>query len=203
VVGPAEWGDVPTWVGGAGALAAGWFAYQTIQRQQIGEQRVFIAEQSRFMEEQRQNLVLERAELRAQAEERRVSQARQVLMTFKTAGESGRDVYDSPTGYSRWEVEVHNGSNEPVQDVMVRFGDTYDAASAMEVEGRRHPDGGRRPVPVTLIPAGHTVVFRSSNWSEATVDNNRPALMFTDDGGRRWRRDSYGELEEAPADWAS
>lgn len=201
-----EWlGDVPTWIGAGGAIGAAWFAFQTItsQRQQIGEQQAFIAEQTAFMDEQRQNLELERVELRVQAKERRVAQARQVLMTFKTAGESGSDAYNSPTGYSRWEVEVHNGSNEPVHDVIVRFGDTYDAASARDVEGHRHPDRGLRPVPVALIPAGHTVVFTSSNWSEATVDNNRPALMFTDDGGRRWRRDSYGELEEAPADWAS
>lgn len=54
-MGPLQWGDVPTWVGGTGALAAAWYAYQTItsQRQQIGEQRDFIAEQTRFMDEQR------------------------------------------------------------------------------------------------------------------------------------------------------
>ncbi|MGP4090744.1 hypothetical protein [Streptomyces sp. KR55] len=65
-MGLLDWGDVPTWIGGAGALGAAWFAYQTItsQRQQIGEQREFIAEQSRFMAEQKQNLELERVELR-------------------------------------------------------------------------------------------------------------------------------------------
>ncbi len=204
-MGPADWGDVPTWIGGGGALAAGWFAYQTIksQREQIGEQQAFIAEQTQFMDDQRRNLELERAELRAQAEERRVSQARQVLMTFETAGESGRDRYQNGTGYSRWDVRVANESTDPVHDVMVRFGDAYNAASAMEWEGRRHPDRGRRPIPVALIAAGHSVTFESPNWSETTVDNRRPSVLFTDSAGVRWRRDSYGKLEEVPADGAS
>ncbi|WP_031039856.1 hypothetical protein [Streptomyces sp. NRRL F-5650] len=204
-MGLADWGDVPTWFSGVGALTAGWFAYQTIrsQRRQIGEQRAFIAEQTRFMDEQRQNLELERAELRAQAEERRVSQARQIHMAFTTWGSSGEDRYGDGTGYSAWRVEVENKSNEPIRDVTVRFGETYIAATATDEQGFHHPDGGRRLVPVPLIPAGHKVVFESPNWSEATVDNNRPALLFTDDGGVLWRRDSYGKLEEVPADGAS
>ncbi|MFE5258253.1 hypothetical protein [Streptomyces coelicoflavus] len=204
-MGPADFGDVPTWIGGAGALAAGWFAYQTIrsQRQQIGEQQVFIVEQTRFMDEQRQNLELERNELRAQAEERRISQARLIQMSFHTSGSSGGDGAGGLIGYIAWQVEVENTSDDPIHDVTVRFGDAYTAATATEREGFHHPDGGRRSVPVALIPAGHTVLFESPEWPEATVDNNRPALMFTDDGGRRWRRDSYGKLEEAPADWAS
>ncbi|MFJ3214058.1 hypothetical protein [Streptomyces flaveolus] len=196
---------MPTWVGGAGALAAGWFAYQTIrsQRQQIGEQRVFIAEQTRFMGEQRQNLELERAELRAAAEERRVSQARRIHMVFYTWGSSGEDMYGGSTGYSAWRVEVDNKSDEPLHDVTVRFGESYTAATAAEKEGLSHPDRGRRPVPVLLIAAGHTVIFDSPEWSEPSVDNNRPAVLFTDGGGVRWRLDSYGKLEEVPADGAS
>ncbi|MGX1223154.1 hypothetical protein [Streptomyces ambofaciens] len=203
-MGPADWGDVPTWIGGAGALAAGWFAYQTIksQRQQIGEQQAFIVEQTRFMDDQRENLELERAELRAQAEERRVSQARQIHMDFHTWGYSSEDVYGG-SGYSAWRVEVGNRSDDPIHDVVVRFGETYSAASARERQGSHHPDRGQRSVPVELIPAGHTVVFESPHWEEPTVDNNRPALLFTDDGGVRWRHDSYGKLEEVPADGAS
>ncbi|MFI7394029.1 hypothetical protein [Streptomyces tendae] len=203
-MGPADWGDVPTWIGGAGALAAGWFAYQTIksQREQIGEQQAFIAEQTQFMDDQRQNLELERAGLRAAAEERRVSQARQIKRSFDTWGGHGDDVY-GPTGYSAWRVEVRNNSADPVHDVTVKFGESYTPASARENEGFHHPDGGRRSVPVELIPAGHTVVFESPHWEEATVDNNRPVLLFTDAAGVRWRHDSYGKLEEVPADGAS
>ncbi|MFJ8547143.1 hypothetical protein ACIRFH_35285 [Streptomyces sp. NPDC093586] len=194
---------MPTWVGGAGALAAGWFAYQTIrsQRQQIGEQRVFIAEQTRFMGEQRQNLELERAELRAQAEERRRAQSRLIKMVFFLYGNGDSVSPDEP--YTSWRVRVVNGSGEPIRDVLVRFGDAYNAVSATDHEAANHPDRGRRPVPVPEIAAGRTVDFASPDWPEATVDNNRPALLFTDDGGVRWRLDSYGKLEEAPADRAS
>lgn len=189
-----QWGDVPTWVGAVGAIGAAWFAFQTIksQREQIGEQREFIAEQSLFMAEQQQNLELERAEFRAQAEERKVSQARQVVMSFHTPG-----------AHDHWAVKVKNASDDAIHSVMVRFGEAYNALNARDEAGFYHPDGGRRAVPVDLIPAGHTVVFESPQMSEATVDNNRPALLFTDDSGVRWRRDSYGKLEETPADGTS
>ncbi|MFB6943202.1 hypothetical protein ACFWGL_17090 [Streptomyces sp. NPDC060286] len=201
-MGPAQWGDVPTWAAATFAGGAAWCAFLTIksQRQQIGEQRAFIAEQSRFMSEQQQNLELERAEFRAQAEERRVSQARQVVMTFAPSGSSGEDRYGNGTGYDRWRVEVKNDGDDPISNVVVRFGEAYVAASATENEGFYHPDRGRRPVPVPLIQGGHTVVFESSRWPEATVDNNRPVLLFTDRVGVRWRRDSYGKLEEEAAD---
>ncbi|WP_435643376.1 hypothetical protein ACR9VJ_18180 [Streptomyces sp. H49] len=201
-----QWGDVPTWVGAVAAAGAAWFAFQTIksQREQIGEQQVFIAEQSRFMAEQQQNLELERVELRAAAEERRVSQARQVRMSFRTAGSGGRDSTGSLTGYDHWAVEVANTSDAPIRDVMVRFGDAYNADTAREKgAARAHPDRGVRPVPVALIPVGHVVVFTSPRMSEVAVDNNRPALLFTDSSGLRWRHDSWGALEEVPGGNAS
>ncbi|MFE0651354.1 hypothetical protein ACFVZH_22475 [Streptomyces sp. NPDC059534] len=65
-----NWGDAPTWVAGAFAAAAAYYTRGMLksQRQQIDEQRQFIEEQSA-------NLALERAELRAQAEDRRIAQA--------------------------------------------------------------------------------------------------------------------------------
>lgn len=206
-MGPLDWGDVPTAVGsfftGVGAVFAGgaaWFAYQTIksQRQQIDEQRAFISEQTQFMNDQRENLLLERAELQSHAEERRVAQARNVKMLPEAHGSSGTDAYGNETGFDSWHVLVLNGSSEPITDVMVRFGDTYNAASARIVH-TRHPDTGARPVPVHLIPDGGEVSFYSPRWSETTVENNRPALLFTDAAGTRWRRDFHGKLEEVPA----
>ncbi|MCX4480260.1 hypothetical protein OOK44_28030 [Streptomyces cellulosae] len=200
-MGVPDWlGDLPTWIGAGGAIGAAWYAFQTIksQREQIGEQQTFIAEQMQFMDDQRQNLLLERAELQAQAEDRRVAQARQIKMTYWPQGSSGTDRYGNGTGYSGWHVEIANKSDDPIHNVIVRFGDTYDAASAKENEGFHHPDGGRRPIPVPQIPAGHTVVFESPSWSEPTVENNRPAVVFTDDAGTRWRRDSYAKLDEVP-----
>ncbi|MFI5685888.1 hypothetical protein [Streptomyces sp. NPDC051636] len=70
-----NWGDVPTWLGTLFAAAAAGAAVWTMksQRDQIREQRVFIGEQSATM-------ALERAELRAAAEDRRWAQARRVRM---------------------------------------------------------------------------------------------------------------------------
>ncbi|MEV7491428.1 hypothetical protein AB0O08_11805 [Streptomyces anulatus] len=186
-----DWGDAPTWIAAVFAGGAALFAGLTIrsQRQQISEQREFITEQS-------QNLALERAELRAAEAARRSAQAKQVSMTYKTNGQlqpSG-----SLGGYDRWWVEVVNGSDETVRNVMVRFGDTYDAATATENGFRRHPDQGRRGVPVAALGPGRTVTFQSPRWSsEATIDNNRPALQFTDAAGAVWQRDEHGVLATA------
>ncbi|MFD3646368.1 hypothetical protein ACFWUT_23380 [Streptomyces cyaneofuscatus] len=186
-----DWGDAPTWIAAVFAGGAALFAGLTIrsQRQQIAEQRNFIGEQS-------QNLTLERAELRASQEQRRRAQAKQVSMTFRTAGQSGAGDYNTSVGYDRWSVDVLNGSDEPVRDVMVRFGDTYNAATAHEVEASHLPDHGRRTVPLAVLGPGRTVNFESPRFQEVTVDNNRPVLQFTDRTGAVWRRNEHGVLSE-------
>ncbi|MFH9610435.1 hypothetical protein [Streptomyces sp. NPDC017448] len=187
-----DWGDAPTWIAAVFAGGAALFAGLTIrsQRQQIREQQHFIAEQS-------QNLALERAELHAAEETRRWAQAKQVTMIFDTSGYRERDSAGSLIGYDRWRVKVANGSDEPVKDVKVRFGDTYDAANAVEVESQHLPDSGRRGVPVAVLGPQRTAVFESPRWQEATVDNNRPVLQFTDAAGAVWRRDEHGVLAAA------
>lgn len=196
-MGPLQWGDVPTALGALFAGGAAWFAFQTIksQRQQISEQRDFIAEQIRFMAEQRQNLALERAELQDQADERRISQARDVAMVPRASGSTSVNEYGDAEGYDHWFVTVHNRSRDPIHEVEVRFGDAHDAESATDLQAR-HPDTGSRRVPVLLMPAGGEFAFRSPRWSERTVRQNRAVLFFTDDKGARWRLDSYGKLEE-------
>lgn len=184
-----NWGDAPTWIAAVFAGGAAWFAYLTIksQREQIREQRVFIGEQSA-------NLMLERAELRAALEARRWAQAKRVTMTYRTGGFSDRDSTGSETGYDRWKVVVTNGSGEPVTDVMVRFGDTYNASNAVEVGEQGLPDQGRRGVPVNVVGPGRQVRFESPRWSETTVDNNRPMAWFTDAAGVTWVLDRDGAL---------
>lgn len=184
-----NWGDAPTWVAAVFAGGAAWFAYLTIrsQRKQIEEQRVFIGEQSA-------NLTLERAELRAALETRRWAQAKQVTMTYRTGGHSDRDSAGSLTGYDRWQAVVTNGSDDVVTDVMVRFGDAYNALSAVEVGERGLPDRGHRGVPVDVIGPGRQVQFESPRWSETTVDNNRPTAWFTDAAGVTWVLDRDGAL---------
>jgi hypothetical protein len=199
-----EWlGDVPTWIGASGAIGAAWFAYQTItsQRQQIGEQQAFIAEQIRFMAEQQQNLELERAELRAAAEDRKWAQARRVDMA---AVKVPLTAHGAPT--TQWAVTVTNYSTAPVTGLEVRFGTAYvaaevyewDRSSAAATNGRQR--GRRLILPVPLLGPGRAVRFVSQEWRPETARDNQPTLTFTDDDGVRWSLDSYGKLEEAPAD---
>ncbi|MEV7793389.1 hypothetical protein AB0O68_15560 [Streptomyces sp. NPDC087512] len=199
-MGPAEWGDVPTWIGGAGALAAGWFAYQTIrsQRQQIGEQQAFIAEQIRFMGEQRQNLELEREELRAAAEDRRTTQAKRVKMHSRKAG-GATDGQGVTTPDSHWVVTVTNESDTPIRQVEVRFGTAYNSAEVYEWNPAWHPaseprSSNRLTQLVDFIGPGRAVRFESQRYSSATVHNNPPVLFFSDENDARWALTARGDL---------
>lgn len=178
-MGPVQWGDVPTWVAAVFAGGAALFAYQTItsQREQIEEQRLFIAEQS-------QNLMLEREALQAAADERRVAQARQV-----------RAQRMGITNLHR--VLVSNRSTEPLYDVTVRYGTAYSSVRAYRVD----EDGdvaSHEPFPATvhLVGPGRTFRFESTAMSETTLANARPVVHFTDNNGVKWHLDEHGELTE-------
>ncbi|MGW3442189.1 hypothetical protein [Streptomyces sp. NPDC001076] len=199
-MGPLQWGDVPTWVASGFAGAAALFAYQTIksQRQQIGEQRNFIAEQSQFMAEQQQNLELERVELRAVASDRRVAQARRVVMSSGMLSSTWVGGVAGPE--DRWKAIVNNYSEAPVYNVEVRFGSAYSADEAHEyLRGNPAAKGERLPLPVNLLGPNRAALILSPAWSPEATHNHRPTLYFTDDNGVRWSLDSYGKLEEAPA----
>lgn len=191
-----DWGDVPTWIGGAGALAAGWFAYQTItsQRQQIREQQEFIEDQTRFMDDQRQNLELERAELRAAAEDRRWAQARRIAV-------ESRKIPVGTEGAAMWGVEVGNFSDAPIREVQVRFGSAYITDEVYVALGS-HALGDRLFSPLYVLGAGRSVEFRSQAWPEVSAHNNKPTLYFTDNDGARWSHDWLGDLKEVPPDEA-
>ncbi|MBL3669067.1 hypothetical protein JL475_24350 [Streptomyces sp. M2CJ-2] len=202
-----DWGDIPTWVGAVFAAGAAGAAVWTLasQRAQIREQRQFIAEQTSFMAEQRQNLELERAELRAAAEERREAQARQVRMYQRMLGGQDDGLGGLTGGPDHWAVTVQNPSDAPIHQLEVRFGTAYMASDAwewpaFEPSRRGATVGDRLAMPVYLLGPGRAVRFASQSWPAATVHNNRPVLFFTDDNGLRWQLDSYGKLEEAPAE---
>lgn len=193
-----NWGDVPTWLASVFAGGAALFAYQTIksQREQIGEQRVFIGEQSATLE-------LERAELRAAAEDRRWAQARLVRMDHHKAG-GEIDGQGVRTEGDHWDVIVVNGSDAEVHRVEVRFGTAYTASEVFEWLPGWSPEspaqrGDRLTALVDLIGPRRAARFLSQRWQAATVHNNRPTVYFTDNSGVRWSLDSYGKLEEAPA----
>lgn len=186
-----DWGDVPTWIGGIFAGLVAVFTYFTLQsqRQQIDEQRVFIAEQSA-------TLALERQELHAAAEDRKWAQARRIRMKISvTGGES--DGEGNIVGYDSWLVMVHNGSVAPVHDVNVRFGSAYTARETYECDELNRPVGLTRSAPIQLIGPGRRFAFLSPRWPENVVDRNHPQLYFKDDSGVCWRLDHHGKLEES------
>ncbi|WP_326728990.1 hypothetical protein [Streptomyces phaeochromogenes] len=188
-----NWGDVPTWFGGAFAALAFGAAAWTLksQRDQISEQRVFIGEQSA-------TLALEREALRAAAEERKWAQARQIEM-LSHMGYELADGEGNVVEADHWVVTIVNGSDAPVHGVEVRFGDAYRASEVFECARGASGwlVGERQATPVYLLGPGRASRFLSQGWPIATVHNNRPSVAFTDDDGVRWTLDAHGKLEEA------
>ncbi|MFC7906456.1 hypothetical protein [Streptomyces nigra] len=187
-----DWGDVPTWLGVVFAAGAAGAAVWTLasQRVQIREQREFIAEQA-------QNLTLERAELRAAAEGRKWSQARQVSMEDERLSDGG--------GGEFWMVQVFNGSDAPIRDLHVRFGDAYLPSETHEVrevgiDPLQSVIGETWVHPLHSLGAGRAVRFTSQAFQPHTAHNSRPSLKFTDDNGIRWAVDHLGVLAEASDD---
>lgn len=187
-----NWGDVPTWFGTTFAALAAGAAVWTLksQRDQIGEQRAFIGEQSA-------TLALERAELRAAAEDRKWAQARKVYSEHRLR-QHGTE------GAALREVVVVNNSDASIHVIDVRFGTAYLAAEVHEmVPGtlpRDYQLGERWMAPRHLLGPGRGVIFRSQAGPESTAHNNPPTVSFTDDSGQRWTLDPHGKLDEAPPD---
>ncbi|WP_037576768.1 SPFH domain-containing protein [Phaeacidiphilus oryzae] len=182
-----DWGDVPTWGATLFAGVAAWAAYRTLisQRNQIGEQREFIDEQAELMRRQSEVLELQRAELAADAEERRMAQARMIEMKASRIG----------SGNARnWSVSVANRSDQPIYDVMVKFGSAYLAAGwiAHETDRPALTSG-----PMATLGPRRPVVFKSSRMDQSTLDISHPVAYFTDAGGRRWALDEHGTLSES------
>lgn len=188
-----DWGDVPTWLGASFAALAAGAAVWTLksQRDQIGEQRDFIAEQSA-------TLSLEREALRAAAEDRKWAQARQVRMAFHEAGDRADSEGNWVEG-DHWVVTVVNTSEAPVHDVDVRFGEASRPADVYEALRRSQgwSPGERLVAPVHLLGPGRAAQFSSQTGSASWIHNNRPSAYFRDDSGLRWSLDSHGKLEEA------
>lgn len=192
-----DWGDVPTWLGASFAALAAGAAVWTLksQRDQIGEQRDFIAEQSA-------TLALERQELRAVAEDRKWAQARHVHLHFHATG-SVTDGEGNVVGDDQWIATVLNSSDAPVHDVDVRFGEAHLPAEVYEIAPTAVHNwgaslGDRVVPPVHLLGPGRAVRFFSPRWTPTVVHNNRPSVTFTDDSGVRWALDSKGRLDEVP-----
>lgn len=190
-MGPLQWGDVPTWVGGAGALAAAWYAFQTItsQRQQIGEQQDFIAEQIQFMDEQRQNIALEREALLASAQERREAQARKIRLEVtppyvKVVNQSGAPITD---------VHCLEDGQQPIRAAASKIKGA-EAGLSMVLEQLR----GQEQEHLDLLAVDRIGWFQRRAGLTGYVQ-----VSFTDEAGVRWMVDSNGCFTEVTPDSAT
>lgn len=182
-----DWGDVPTWLGAVFAAGAAGAAVWTLasQRAQIKEQREFIAVQA-------ENLRLERHELQAAAAERRRAQADhiEVQATLVSTRRADRT--------ATYRVNVMNASSEPLRDVTVDFVeegvqvDTTEGPAAIGTPA--FPATG--PHVIRIVGANCYVTFRSSRVVEGQGSRRLPMVVFTDNDGVRWRKDSLGGLME-------
>lgn len=171
-----DMGDVPTWGAGIFAAAAAAFAGLTLksQREQIREQRQFIAEQSA-------NLSLEREALIAAAASRREEQAR-LLSTEERHG--------APL--------LWNNSSAPVTDLACESGGELspvgfvaDSDAATRHFNMAMQDARARECPVAELAPGQLISF------SGLTPGRGFRILFTDDAGHRWSLDQHSVLRSA------
>ncbi|KJS60663.1 hypothetical protein [Streptomyces rubellomurinus] len=183
LAGQINWGDVPTWAGFvAAAVAAAFAAAGFVKlREQAEEQSTFITEQRALMAEQMATLTLERKELRAVAEDRISSQARQVKM----------DVQE----FDRTMVaRVFNKSGWTIRDVAVKFG----SHTPMIHEVSRENFSvvlGEYEGSVPMVGPDHVFEFWLQDQPMNVMLESRPVLHFRDSQGAEWQLDEYGDLK--------
>ncbi|MEV0553121.1 hypothetical protein AB0I27_06635 [Streptomyces sp. NPDC050597] len=150
------------------------------QQKQIREQRQFIAEQS-------MNLALEREELRQAALERRERQARLVHV------EEGYE--QRGLGY------LKNGSDAPIYDLLIQFGNEVPAAGTQIIRDQRIMDGPMDGptfylesggLPRAALGAGAALIFNLEHEAGERL------ITFRDDAGVNWSISQHGKLEEVP-----
>ncbi|MFF5285204.1 hypothetical protein [Streptomyces sp. NPDC013171] len=180
-----DWGDAPTWIAAVFAGGAAWAAGLTLrsQRRQLDEQRAFIGEQSA-------NLQLEREILRADADDRKRGQARQVTMQYLM---QGAGTGEEPVEY--WQVKVVNRTAEPIHDVSVQCGVRISATSVL-LHGATQTERGPHPVPLGILSSGFLAEFRTDFSPRGTLNAERPVVFFKDNAGVRWRLDEHGDLSQ-------
>lgn len=192
-----DWGDAPTWIAavfaGLAALAAGMTLRS--QRKQLDQQQTQLNEQREFIREQSANLQLEREILRADADDRKRGQARQVTMEAHVQGVGG-----GFSGESReyWQARIKNSSAEPIHDVSVQCGAQLTATNVNVIGGTTRT--GPRPAPLDLLSARFSAEFGTEQSASGTLESERPVVFFTDNAGVRWRLDEHGDLSQVEAE---
>lgn len=143
---------------------------------------------------------LEREQLRAIAKERKWAQALRVRMKHSRLGPASTGQLGDQANEYRWRVVLWNSSDKPLRNVTVRFGDSYTAQTAHEVdETNVYPSGEPLGVPVDLIGPAVTFEFSSPRMPRPKFDRSRPHAYFTDAADAQWHLDERGKLEEVRA----
>jgi hypothetical protein len=157
------WGTVGEWVSGIGALAAVLFSVVIYMRERRDKLSAQAALQTR--EDQDRELA-------------RTRQARQVFVWRQPAIERYRD-QGSDDG-----VNMHNGSDLPVFDVLLLGYSSRNGRAALEPEGDFQD--------MILPNDGFT------SWSSGAPLQDHVLVIFRDANGARWARDAQGNLIENP-----
>ncbi|MFI9501023.1 hypothetical protein ACIG92_24535 [[Kitasatospora] papulosa] len=178
-----DWGDAPTWIAGGFAAVAAFYTRSTLksQQSQIAEQREFIAQQSA-------NLALERQALTADLADRRSSQARQVRLSEQAHGAELNDETGQLENANQWFVTVVNGSDAPLYDLSVTFGEQ--PATWVESPGRA---GGQ---PLRILARSKSAEFSSPLFRDTELGSSRAVLQFKDDDGIAWKLHANERLEK-------
>jgi hypothetical protein len=174
----ADWGDVPTWLGGIFAAVAALGAVATLrgQRRQIQEQRDFLRAQTALLDLDHQQRV--------------VAQALGVSLDVKKCRGPLWEMIDSLGPWHHWRVVVRNGSSGPITDVEVLFG--ANRPRQITVGSVRIPEAS-----LIAIQAHDAAEYRSPEWVPHHLDAEAPTVTFTDLNGVRWCLDRYGALRKA------
>ncbi|MEU0783269.1 hypothetical protein ABZ341_17060 [Streptomyces sp. NPDC006173] len=169
-----NWGDAPTWLGAVFAAAAAAAAVWTLksQRDQIGEQRVFIAEQSA-------TLALERAALVNAAADRRRAQAEEIV--WERHG---------------WALVLTNHSRGPIADVRLQH-----PSGVLDTGSVEHTAASTNGIMLHPVAEPYPVLGSSQQLGCTRPERSPDPViaMFTDDSGVRWRLDEHGKLDEIPS----
>ena len=181
-----DWGDVPTWLRTIFAATAAGAAVWTpkSQRDQIDEQRTFIAEQSA-------NLQLERQQLQAHLDDRRSAQARQILLSRTAGGAELGPETSQLVGADHWIAIVRNDSDAPIYDLTM----TFAGEPPRWVQTSERTGGGD----VAVLGRGQQAVFTSPRFVDTLLMAARPVARFRDADSVWWELLHEERLEEATA----
>ncbi|WP_406191823.1 hypothetical protein OG331_47450 [Streptomyces sp. NBC_01017] len=172
-------GDLATWVGSSFAAIAAGATLWTLksQRDQIGEQRQFIAEQSA-------TLALERQELLASAQDRREDQARKIELEVTPSYVKVRNRSDDPLA----EVHCLEDGQPPVRAASARA-EGAEASLSMVLEQLQ----GQEQHHLDTLGVGRI------GWFQRRSDPSRTGaveIAFTDAAGVHWTKTHLGELRQ-------